>query len=368
MEEKRTKYRELVDYVYNLIDSGTLKPGDKLYSENELSEMFGISRQTVRRAIGLLEEEGVLRRVRGSGTYIGDDRKENLEKRNRIAVVTTYVDSYIFPKTIQGIEKVLFEHGYSVQIAFTNNTLEREKSVLEDIISRDDVAGVIVEGTKSGLPNPNIPLYRKLISTKIPILFINTYYPELEVPHVSLNDVEAANLAVNYLIEKGHRDIGAVFKLDDGQGRLRYLGYLKAMEKARLGVTDSRIVWIDTDEVKQLSFCMDKIVNRLENCTAVLCYNDQVAFQLIRLLEERGISVPGRLSVISIDDSDLALHSEVPITSLPHPKEKLGKTAAENLLEMIQGKRKDVTYEFDTRVVERSSVAEYKFDKKQEDL
>ena len=180
--------------------------------------------------------------------------------------------------------------------------------------------------------------------------------------------MEAANLAVNYLIEKGHQDIGAVFKLDDGQGRLRYLGYLKAMEKARLGVTDSRIVWIDTDEVKQLSFCMDKIVNRLENCTAVLCYNDQVAFQLIRLLEERGISVPGRLSVISIDDSDLALHSEVPITSLPHPKEKLGKTAAENLLEMIQGKRKDVTYEFDTRVVERSSVAEYKFDKKQEDL
>lgn len=358
MEDKRTKYQELKDYVYNLIQNGTLKSGDRLYSENELSAMFGISRQTVRKAIGMLEEEGVLRRVRGSGTYVGDNRQENLEKRNRIAVVTTYVDSYIFPKTIQGIEKVLFEHGYSVQIAFTNNTLVREKNVLEDIISRNDVAGVIVEGTKSGLPNPNIDLYRKLIARKIPILFINTYYPELEVPHVSLNDVKAAYLAVNYLIEKGHRDIGAVFKLDDGQGRLRYLGYLQAMEDAGLGVTDSRMVWIDTDEAKQLSLCMDKIWNRLESCSALLCYNDQVAFALIRLLTQRGIKVPQQISVISIDDSDLALHSEVPITSLPHPKENLGAKAAENLLEMIAGHCRNATFEFETRVVERSSVAE----------
>ena len=360
MEEKRTKYQDLMDYIYNLINSGALKPGDKLYSENELTAMFSVSRQTVRKAIGLLEEEGVLRRVRGSGTYVGEDRRENLKKRGSIAVVTTYVESYIFPKTIQGIEKVLFEHGYSVQIAFTNNTLEREKSVLEDIISRDDVAGVIVEGTKSGLPNPNIPLYRKLIAAKVPILFINTYYPGLEVPHVSLNDVEAAKLAVNCLIEKGHRNIGAVFKLDDGQGRLRYLGYLQAMERACLPVTDSRIVWIDTDEAKQLSLCMDKIVNRLESCSALLCYNDQVAFQLIHLLGQRGIRVPQQLSVISIDDSDLALHSEVPITSLPHPKEKLGETAAQHLLDIIAGRGKNATYEFDTRVVERSSVAEYK--------
>lgn len=356
MDEKQTKYQELIEYIENLIAGGTLKPGDKMYSENELGEMFHISRQTVRKAIGLLEEQGVVRRVRGSGTYISFDRRENLEQRNRIAVITTYVDSYIFPKTIQGVEKLLFERGYSVQIAFTNNTLEREKNVLEDLISRDDVAGIIVEGTKSGLPNPNIYLYRQLISRKIPILFINTFYPELEVPHVSLNDVKAAQMAVDYLISKGHRKIGAVLKLDDGQGRLRYLGYLQAMEKARLTVTDSRIIWIDTDESKQLAYCTEKILNRAEDCTALFCYNDQVAFQLIRILLDKGIRVPEDISVISIDDSDLALHSEVPITSLPHPKEKLGEKAAEQLLHMIEGRREEASYEFETRVVERSSV------------
>lgn len=356
MEEKQTKYQEVIEYIQLQIENGSLKPGDKIHSENELSNMFGVSRETVRKAIGILQEQGVLSRVKGSGTYVSEHFLQTKEKRNRIAVVTTYVDSYIFPKTIQGIEKVLFESGYSVQIAFTNNTLDREKSVLEDIISRDDVAGVIVEGTKSGLPNPNIALYRKLLEKRIPVLFINTYYPELDVPHVSLNDVEAAHMAVNYLIGKGHKDIGAIFKLDDGQGRSRYLGYLQAMEKAGYPVTDSRMVWIDTDESKQLAYCTDKILNRVEACTALLCYNDQIAFQLVRILTERGIRVPEDVSIISIDDSELARHSEIPITSLPHPKEKLGAKAAEQLLKMIEGQTKDITYEFLTRVVERESV------------
>lgn len=359
MRNERTKYQELIEYITGLIESGALTPGDKLSSENELAHQFGISRQTVRTAIGILEEQGVLRRVKGSGTYLSDHKHS--EQQNRIAVITTYVDSYIFPKIIQGIEEKLFERGYSVQIAFTNNTLEREKNVLADIISRDDVAGVIVEGTKSGLPNPNLALYRKIQARNIPILFINTYYPELSVPHVSLDDVQAARKAVDYLIGKGHRDVGAVLKLDDGQGRQRYLGYLQAMDAAGYSVTDSRMVWIDTDESKQLAYCMDKILNRLESCTALFCYNDQIAFQLVRLLGDRGIRVPEDVALISIDDSDLAIHSEVQITSLPHPKEKLGAKAAELLLRMIDNGKAVDSYEFDTRVVERDSVVRRKY-------
>ncbi len=361
MKNERTKYQDLIDYIMGLIENGNLAPGDKLSSENELSSQFGISRQTVRTAIGILEEQGVLRRVKGSGTYLNDRRRGNREERSRIAVITTYVDSYIFPKIIQGIEETLFDQGYSVQISFTNNTLEREKSVLLDIISRDDVAGVIVEGTKSGLPNPNIRLYQKLQARNIPIIFINTYYPELSVPHVSLDDVQAARKAVDYLIGKGHRDIGAILKLDDGQGRQRYLGYLQAMASAGYSVTDSRMVWIDTDESKQLAYCTDKILNRLESCSAMFCYNDQIAFQLVRILGDRGMRVPEDVALISIDDSDLAIHSEVQITSLPHPKEKLGAKAAQLLLRMIDSGKPVDSYEFDTRVVERDSVVRRKY-------
>jgi GntR family transcriptional regulator of arabinose operon len=75
------------------------------------------------------------------------------------------------------------------------------------------------------------------------------------------------------------------------------------------------------------------------------------------MLGERGVHVPEQKSIISIDNSDIALHCEVPITSLSHPQEKLGIKAAEMLLNMIEGKKKSESYEFEASIINRSSVA-----------
>ena len=75
-----------------------MKVGEKLPSENELSERFGLSRQTVRHAVDILEQQKLVLRVRGSGTYVGGNGKaERQERYMNIAVISTYVDSYIFP-------------------------------------------------------------------------------------------------------------------------------------------------------------------------------------------------------------------------------------------------------------------------------
>ena len=259
--EKEAKYLQLTALLRERILSGELKPGEKMSSENELAGEYGFSRQTVRHAPSLtilyaldgLEEEQLLVRRRGSGTYVIDNRRAALENRTRIAVVSTYVDSYIFPKTIQGIENDLFERGYSVQISFTNNQLERERIVLEDIISRDDAAGIIMEATKSGLPNPNLPLIETLMERGVPILFINSYYRQLQLPHVTLNDRLAAERAVEYLADAGHRKIGALMKFDDGQGHLRYEGYLNACRRLGIPAGDQGTMWLDTEGEKNFS-------------------------------------------------------------------------------------------------------------------
>lgn len=360
MEKIKRKYMELVDFIREEIDSGKLVPGQKMYSENELKDMFGMSRQTVRHAISILEQEGIIYKVQGSGTYINDARLANLENRTRIAVVTTYVDGYIFPNTIQGIENVLFEKGYSVQIAFTNNQNSREKVILEDIISRDEVAGIIMETTKSGIPNMNLPLFAEIRKKKIPIIFINSYYPLLDIPHVSINDRLAGRKITKYLIDRGHKKIGGIFKLDDGQGHQRYAGYVRAMYEAKLQLDDTAILWVDTEDVKHLEKSRDKILERFQNCTALVCYNDEVAFGLIDILSKENIRVPDDVSVISVDNSELAVLGDVKITSVPHPMEKLGEKAAQNLMEMIKKPGFDANYEFDTEIVQRESVKNIK--------
>lgn len=347
---------ELVNWIREQVEAGKFQPGQKMYSENELKEMFGLSRQTVRHAISVLENDGVLIRRQGSGTYINDRRQTNLRNKTRISVVTTYVDGYIFPKTIQGIENVLFENGYSVQIAFTNNQIGREKTILEDILSRDEVAGVIMETVKSGIPNPNLSLYGKLQAKGIPVIFINSYYPLLPIPHVSLNDKMAGYCAAKHLLERGHRKIGGIFKLDDGQGHQRYAGYLEALTEAGMEMDDSCILWVDTVGMQNLEESRSLIMGRFRGCSAVVCYNDQIAFDLVEILAKDGIRVPDQISVVSIDDSELTVLGDVALTSVPHPMDRLGEKAALNLLQMIGNPAFDATYEFDARLVVRDSV------------
>ena len=353
------KYQKIIDWINENIDSGRLGSGDKIPSENELCEKFGLSRQTVRHAICQLAEDGVLESRRGSGTYVADQHAEDGNK-SVVAVVTTYVDDYIFPSTIRGIESTLSAKGYSMQLSFTNNTTGKERQILEDLLDRNDVAGVIMEPVKSALPNPNIGLYRKLIDKGMKFLFINSYYPELDMPHVSINDEESAYRAVKALAEAGHKSIGCVLKLDDGQGRERYRGYLRAMTECGLSFTYDHVNWVDTIDIKDGKRALSRVRERLKGCTAVFCYNDQVAGLLMQVLIDDGMKLPRDMSVIGMDDSDMAKIgvNGVAISSIPHPKARLGEKAAQNMIRLIHSSSKfgSATYEFTEDVILRDSV------------
>ncbi len=353
------KYQKVIDWLNKNIDDGVLRPGDKIPSENVLCEQFGLSRQTIRHAIAKLSEDGLLDSRRGSGTYVSDQLAED-GKKSVVAVVTTYVDDYIFPSTIRGIESTLSARGYSMQLSFTNNTVAKEKQILEDLLERDDVAGVIMEPVKSALPNPNIYLYRKLNDRGMKVLFLNSYYPELGFPHVSIADEECAYRAVKALVDAGHREIGCVLKLDDGQGRERYRGYLRAMTEQGISFTYDHVNWIDTIDIKDGKRALVRVKERLRGCSAVFCYNDQVAGMLMQMLRSSGVKLPDEMSVIGMDDSDLAKIGVdgVTIASIPHPKSILGQKAAQNMIRLIHGVNSNynATYEFAEDVVLRASI------------
>ena len=357
MTQVEPKYQQVVDWVKESIQGGRLKSGEKLMSEKELSEKFGLSRQTIRHATGELAAEGLVTRVRGSGTYIGRPRETVREERHMsIAVVSTFYESYIFPSTLKGIERILSKNGYSMQVSFTDNKNLREEAILRSLLEKDNIDGLIVEPTKSSLPNPNIRYYQELKDRGIPIIFFNALYDDLDVPCVRIDDTRVAKKAAELLIAAGHRNIAGIFKADDGQGRYRYEGYMRALLDSGIHVDEKCVVWIDTTDYRDLSRVEDYLFRRIGDSTAVLSYNDEVAYQLIELALKRGLSVPEDLSVVGIDDSYLAGVSRVPFTSFPHPKDLLGRKVAENLLEMIRDPGFDGNYLFDSEAVLRDSV------------
>lgn len=358
MAEQKAKYEEIVDWVQGKIRKKELLEGFRLESENELTKIFGVSRQTVRHAISILENRGLVERRRGSGTFITipNTKEENREKTMRVAVVTTYVNEYIFSPIMQEIEKVLSKAGYDMQVAFTNNSIEKEGFIFKSLLKNINVDGIIVEATKSALPNPNEAIYSKIMDQGIPIVFINSYYKNIDAPHVSMNDKLASKLATEHLLQCGHQKIGGIFKADDGQGPLRYEGYVEALQQAEIKVKGERIAWIDTEGLRNKKDYFPWILQRLKDCTACVCYNDEVANILVSQCLEHGIRVPEDFSIIGIDDSELAKFCEVPLTSVKNPIHKLGQVAGKSIIELIEGNEIEKVIELDPEVVIRNSV------------
>jgi GntR family transcriptional regulator, arabinose operon transcriptional repressor len=353
---QQPKYKKLVEWVKAQVESSKLGPGEKLNSENELTEMFQISRQTVRRAIEELEMDGIVERRQGSGTYISNVFKRKTENTMNIAVVTTYVDDYIFPSIIKGMEEVISEAGYTLQIAFTHNSVEKEYSVIKNILDRNMADGIIVEPTKSGIPNPNVELYNEIIAKDIPTIFFNSYYPEIKLPYVVLDDKATGYKAAKHLIDAGHERIAGIFKSDDRQGHLRYAGYVQALSEEGLRLYDENVLWIDTEDLRNLSMESKRVLKRLKDCTGCVCYNDLAAQEVVKICSKHEIKIPEELSLVSIDNSDLAANCKIPLTSVSHPKIELGKMAASNLIQMIRGEIAQASYAFSPELTERKSV------------
>ena len=350
------KYERIVSWVQEEIANGSLHRGDKLPSENDLMECFGVSRQTVRRAMEELASSGVAEGRRGSGTYVTVNTRRYAGKEIRIAVMLTYVDTYIFPSIIKGIESVLSREGCTLQIAMTDNAVEKERMLLKEFIHTQSVDGIIAETVKSALPNPNMELYREVESLGIPVLFVNSYYKELDIPHISMDDRKAGYLAAKHLAECGHIRIGGIFKADDGQGHLRYAGYTDALMEQEIKIRGDQIIWIDTEELRTMEEESPKFLKRLKGCTGCVCYNDETAYKLVGIFQRAGRRVPDDLSVVGIDNSGLARFCPVPLTSVENPVEELGRTAAERIIGKILKNEEMETVEFAPKLIMRNSV------------
>jgi len=338
----KPKYQLILDDFKSYILSGTYKAGERIPSENALQTSYNVSRQTVRKAILELTNEGYLRREKGSGTYVSSQHRTRTGARasnKTIGVVTTYISDYIFPSIIRGIESRLNEDNYSLLLASTNNNVTQEKKALEMMLSYG-VDGLIVEPTKSNLFNPNISYYLSFKEQEVPLAMINAYYEELEIPFFCLDDVLSSYLATRELIAKGHTQIGIIAKMDDLQGKYRMKGFIKALGEAKLRFGQEHVLSFDTETKQDLPVNLEAYLNdNRDELTAIVCYNDEVALEVLNACRLLGISIPDELSIIGQDNAYTAKGAYLKLTTLTHPQEQMGRDAADWIIKSLQGKK-----------------------------
>ncbi|BCG58074.1 GntR family transcriptional regulator [Paenibacillus sp. URB8-2] len=341
-EKAIPKYMQLKRELLSWIESGQLKPDEKAPSEHEIAGRFGMSRQTVRQALGELEKEGLLYRVQGKGTFIARQPARQLQQRGcLIGMMTTHISDYIFPHIVRGAEARLRAGGYSLMLSSTDNDKKKERENLEQLIGQP-ISGLIIEPTKSAEGNPNLPLFLSLDVHNIPYIMINERYPELHCPCLKVDDEAGGFMAAEHLIELGHTRIAGFFKTDDLQGANRLKGFIRAMHKHRLPFGDGTVTHYTSEEKQTVPYeAALGLLQGGERPTAFVCYNDELAVLLLEAARQRGLSVPGDLSIIGFDDSSLATATEVKLTTLSHPKTQMGIEAAEMLIGIIEGRNSE---------------------------
>ena len=179
----------------------------------------------------------------------------------------------------------------------------------------------------------------------IPIVFFQGHYPDLShIPAVTDNNYAGGYMLAKYLISKGYKSIGGIFKSDDIQGPERYGGMMNAIRDAGLSVPDHSICWYDSEqrarliEDKDESLLIRFLKERLPASSAVICYNDEIAYHLIKDILSMGKKVPKDFAVVSFDNSYYSRICPVPITSLGHKAGTMGTQAASKMLDLLRGK------------------------------
>jgi GntR family transcriptional regulator of arabinose operon len=338
----KPKYQVIIEDIKSKILSGDYNAGEQIPTESALQSMYEVSRQTVRKAILDLSNEGFLRSEKGSGTYVSNQYRSKTggsSHKKTIGVITTYISDYIFPSIIRGIESRLNEDDYSLLLASTNNDVAQEKKALEMMLSYG-VDGLIIEPTKSNLYNPNIAYYLSFKEQDIPIIMINAFYEEIELPYLCLDDVQSSYLATKELITKGHTQIGLIAKMDDLQGKYRMKGYIKALEEAKLRFYPEQIFSFNTETKQTLSTNLKDFLNKnRDTLTAIVCYNDEVGLEVVHACRQLDITIPEELSIIGQDNSYIAKNANIKLTTLTHPQETMGRDAADWVIKKLQGKK-----------------------------
>lgn len=335
------KYRWLAGRLRERISKQGKNEGGKLPSEQELCKTYHVSRQTVRQALALLEEEGLIEKRKGSGSYITGRSKDPQE--NGIDILISDDSDYIYPGVLHDMKEALKEYGFFSRVHVTRNETFRERQILEELLLAPP-RGILVEGSKSALPNPNLDRYQALLQKNCRMVFFHNFYPAFSrPPYVKDDNFSGSRLLTEHLLTQGHQKIGGIFKSDDLQGPERFQGFMETMRNQNLPVPDERIGWFDTRDLDRLQrfqetgFLRKIVQDCLESCTAVICYNDMIAYFLIKELNLAGYRLPEDMAIVAFDNTYLSNSEILPLTTLAHKPHETGKRAVDMLVNQLRG-------------------------------
>ena len=275
-----------------------------------------------------------------------------------LGLLATSSEAPYFAEIIEAIENHCFAQGYTLILGNAHNDLQKQRAYLS-MMAQKRVDGLLV--MCSEYPDDLLQMLEE--NRNIPMVVMDWGASRGDFTDtVQDNAFQGGYLAGRYLIERGHRDIGAIpGQLERNTGGGRHAGFLQAMQEAGIAVRAEWIVQGDFEPESGYQ-AMQQILSQKQRPTAVFCGGDIMAMGAICAADEMGLRVPQDISVNGYDNVRNARYFTPALTTVHQPKAQLGEKALEMLLDRITSKREEPqTIEVQPSLIERRSVADGPF-------
>ncbi|MGA5632424.1 LacI family DNA-binding transcriptional regulator [Streptomyces lydicamycinicus] len=273
-------------------------------------------------------------RVLAALDVLGYERPVRLRRRSAGLVIPELTNP-IFPAFAQIIEQSLAGHGYTPVLCTQMPGGATEDELVEQLEERG-VTGIVFLSGLHADTRADPTRYARLASRGVPFVLINGYHDRIDAPFVSPDDGAAARMAVRHLAELGHERIGlAVGPARYVPSRRKADGFVAALAES-FGLSRGqaeRRVQHTLFSVEGGHAAAAALLD--EGCTGVVCGSDLMALGVVRAARQRGLDVPGDLSVVGFDDSQLIAFTDPPLTTVRQPVQAMATAAVGALIEEI---------------------------------
>lgn len=280
------------------------------------------------------------RRVREAARELGyrpDPVARSLRTRRSgfVGVVVPDLTNPVIPPIVRGIEGVLWTAGVASLLADTDNHLEREALLVEELLARRCEGLIVASATRDS------ETVNQLADGEVPAILVTRDLDSHALPLVAADDAAGVAAALDHLAELGHRAVAHVTGPPTLSTTTRRAEAFER-ESARLGLdTEGRTVQGAAFTAAAGREAAERLLARDSEFTAILAGNDLVALGCLRALAEAGLRCPEDVSLVGHNDTPLVDSVQPPLTTVAIPQEQIGAEAARLLLRRLQGHEGD---------------------------
>jgi LacI family transcriptional regulator len=261
--------------------------------------------------------------------YIPNHFAANLRtgKSNTIALLVPSLNNPFFADLASTINAEVRKFGYITMISDSDENLEIEEIELQQVMSRN-IEGLIIAPCGNRWDH-----IKQLHDQGLPVICIDRYFEELDIPYVSTDNYDGAYNATRHLIENGHSMITCIQGVQQSTpNRLRVKGFRDAMENA--GIRNYTIVG-DDFSVQNGYLETILLLQQRKRPTAIFTFSNTIAMGCMKALKEMNINIPDDISLITFDDHPYLDYLATPLSCIAQPVSDISKIAIKLLFSRL---------------------------------